>query len=144
MDVDPEIWGPFFWELLFNVAHKMLDKTRCAAAGNDFSTFFKLANRFIPCDGCREHYEDFLARCCEPLECGDIGQEFLFPLKNSVNRKLGKPELGRDIYLKRRENYPGCVDPRALEVFLRGVAERFADASDLQAWLRACRKIINL
>lgn len=144
MLIDPAIWGPVFWDMLFDAAHLAMDPTVREKHMDDFVAFFTKAQLFFPCIGCRKHYEAYLDQCCEPLSCADLGQEFLFPLKNSVNRKLGRPELSRETYITRRQEYPFRGNQDAVRRLLAGISEKFNEVPEVAAWVSTCEKLNGL
>ena len=103
--MDPKIWGAVFWNLLFDVAH-WAQKKNAMENDENVDFFFKNVENVLPCAACRRHYRQYLEMCCTIKQCSDIGLEFLFPLKNAVNRLLQKKEMSRDTYIAIRNNFP--------------------------------------
>ena len=109
----PDLWGPLLWGLLFDVAHyyRTISELRAQVA-----EFFLLLQDVVPCIECRQHCAHFMRYCGDNGLCpSDYGLFCMYPLKNAINRRLGKPELPVTVYLKRRQLFPICGSPNALE-----------------------------
>ena len=103
------VWGPVFWNLLFDIAHHFRGyNAENPLKDTELFDFFAGVKNILPCGKCRKHYEKFWLSVQDSQRkcCADIGLEFLFPLKNAVNRRLGSPELSCQAYLEKRSNFP--------------------------------------
>ena len=134
--MDPEIWGPVFWDLLFDIAHSNIPLTKAHLA-NKIKKFFNDTQYFLPCIGCRNHYCSYLKQCCSneiSSSCDDIGLYFLFPLKNSVNRRLEKKELPCEMYLERRKLFPVRGSLAAVQTLLAAIRRTLGASEALDSW----------
>lgn len=113
--MEAEIWGPMFWNLLFDVAHywSFLSNER---APETVHSFFKLTQFVLPCVTCRNHYSEYLDLCGDSLDrCRDIGLNFLYPLRCQVNFRLLKPNVTLKVYKTRRIHFPLTGNAYALQ-----------------------------
>ena len=102
----PDIWGPAMWNFLFDIAH-FYRGTPDADTRTSLEIFFEYLQYILPCAECRKHSRIFYAMNCSIPRCGeDYGLYMLYPLKNAVNRRLGKEELSIITYLERRVTMP--------------------------------------
>lgn len=103
--MDAQIWGPMFWDLLFDVAHFYKD-IEDSGDQADVAKFFNLTQYVLPCETCREHYREYLGTCGTDLtKCRDIGKEFLYPVKRQINFRLLKPNISLKTYTTRRHYF---------------------------------------
>ena len=49
--MDPELWGPPIWSLLFSISFRAK-----AEDISDISEILKLLEKLVPCPSCRAHY----------------------------------------------------------------------------------------
>lgn len=126
--INPEIWGPIFWNMLFDIAH-----ARIGTVDSNLIAFFTRATDYLPCIKCRIHYKSFIDNCCDlrrSPECTDLGLHFLYPLKNSINRKLNKAELPVSKYLEKRKWFPKTGNWKSIETLLISICnQEFAGAN---------------
>lgn len=149
--MDPEIWGPVFWDLLFDIAHHYYQRPEV----EHITKFFNDTQYFLPCGGCRDHYRSYLDQCFDrelSSSCEDMGLHFLFPLKNSVNRRLEKREISCQLYLERRRLFPVRGSVAAVRQLLDLIGEKVthelaetwcADALRLYAGIFDCREPVS-
>lgn len=97
--MDAQIWGPVFWNLLFDVAH--FYRGNYSELVGDF---FLKTKYVLPCETCRKHYDRFVGKDIQHRE--DIGLDILYPLRNEINFRLLKPTLPLKTYRTRREFFP--------------------------------------
>lgn len=141
--MDPKIWGAVVWNLLFDVAHwtqKKYAGNSLEATENDENVdfFFKNVENILPCAACRSHYRQYLEMCCSIKQCSDIGLEFLFPLKNAVNRLLQKKEMSRDTYIAIRNIFPIRSSGESVKNLLALLLD--LQSGDLQSTTQWCKK----
>jgi len=118
--MEAEIWGPMFWNLLFDVAHYYYfvrnQNKSFGTAPETVHSFFKLTKLVLPCVTCRNHYDEYLSLCGVELEdCQDIGLNFLYPLRCQVNFRLLKPNVTLKVYKTRRIHFPLTGNASALQ-----------------------------
>lgn len=105
------IWGESFWNLMFDIAHYYLTR-RNPLVNKQLIKFYELCAFVLPCHTCRKHYTKYTRNCdyfrkeTRKLSKTDIGLHFLFPLKNLINKRLGKIEMLCKTYIKKRKHFP--------------------------------------
>ena len=85
--MNPEIWGPKFWDLLFDVAfhYDYIERDVSKWHRNALKTFFRSVSWVLPCSHCREKYAEWYSR-----DTPEHSQYFqwLYNLRNKVNKRL--------------------------------------------------------
>lgn len=94
MNIPPQVWGPFFWNVIHIVAlgypteptytHKKAVKE-----------FFESLQVIVPCPKCRRHFADHLIKypITPHLDARTDLFKWTVVLHNAVNKALGKPEF---------------------------------------------------
>lgn len=100
--MEAEIWGPIFWNLLFDVAHYYMQHNNSTVVA-----FLQLTQFVLPCETCRKHYTEYLDYCGDEMKnCEDVGLNFLYPLRCRINFRLLKPNIPVKTYKTRRIHFP--------------------------------------
>ncbi len=114
------IWGESFWNLMFDIAHFYIN-CGCSLTKKKLLQFYEMCAFVLPCESCRKHYvkysrnSDYFNKQTCKLSKTDIGIHFLFPLKNAINRRLGKPEMQCKTYIEKRKLFPFLGSYKILE-----------------------------
>jgi hypothetical protein len=105
-NMKPDIWGPALWDVLFDVAHYYRG-TLDPNTREKLQIFFEYLQYILPCAECRNHSRIFYdMHHSLPLCKEDYGMYMLYPLRNAINRRLGKQDLPVRTYLERRAVIP--------------------------------------
>ena len=144
-----EIWGPMFWNLLFDVAH-FYRSANDNTVSKDVAYFFNLTQFVLPCENCRKHYSEFLLSCDKDLcRCPDIGREFLFPVKRQINFRLLKPNISLKTYETRRQHFTLSGNGYALEKLILLLQKKMLkkdvtmSKEKIDEWCAVTRKIVQ-
>lgn len=99
--VEPTIFGPHLWKSIHYIAIGAPKKFNNNDKQN-YKTFFKNLEYWLPCDICSEHYKKnkTLLNINDYLESNETLFEYTFLFHNIVNKMLGKRELKYDEALK--------------------------------------------
>lgn len=95
--MDPDVWGPPLWDLLFTVAFQSRDRARVV-------TLFGLLEKVIPCRACRRSYAQCLqCHAMSHIREGrpDSAAIWLWTIHDMVNQKLGKTAISFEKVKKR-------------------------------------------
>ena len=98
--MDPNIWGPKVWDVLFSCAFEM-PKERS-------HEFFTEMKHLIPCIHCLRSYVHFCTRL-DPMLCinedKDSAAKWLWTIHDMVNQKLNKPCIPFSTLVNRRKTF---------------------------------------
>lgn len=111
--MEPWIWGPDFWLLLFEILRA------CGAAHRDAVLCVLYLMRWVlPCVKCRAHLNQHYATM-DPASAPDL-IEWVWQLKNRVNESQGRPpSLTLPAFCRRLESTAQLLSPeRAWDLFL--------------------------
>ena len=100
VQLDPNVWGPPLWDLLFSLAFK----SRAPAA--DWQVLFGLLEKVIPCQQCRRSYSIYRKQVQVSNVRDDIPYSaalWLWTIHDMVNQKLGKICISYDKLEKRHK-----------------------------------------
>lgn len=89
--MDPDVWGPPLWDLLFTLCFKCPDDQACR---EDLKHVFHLLEKVIPCPHCRRSYVVYRkevkpASAIRP-DVPHSAAMWLWTIHDMVNQKLGK------------------------------------------------------
>ena len=90
ISIDPNVWGPMFWDILFYVAFHVDLKKHC----QDIHTLFHLLDVVLPCSHCRRSYAlnkkqvPFVSTIVKSRPTS--AAEWLWTIHDMVNQELGK------------------------------------------------------
>lgn len=113
LSLNPEYWGPKFWDVL-HLAAVGYSTTPTPAEKLGFRMFFDSLRYVLPCQKCRGSYETYLnTRGIQDsdLQSRDSLFRWVFELHNSVNLNLNKPENRRSLEDLQRQYYPLTILP---------------------------------
>lgn len=89
--MEPNIWGPIYWDLFHTTASACKTRKECLA----FQTIFPKMASTIKCPTCTQHITNFMARTTVESFLFRFEElsalRFTWSLHNSVNQSLGKP-----------------------------------------------------
>ena len=97
--LDPEVWGPFFWDMLFMIAFRAQKED-----ADKLHRLLQLLDYVIPCSDCRKSYMLFRQNEVQiPSSHQDElwAAKWLWVVHDYVNQKLNKPCITFEI-LRRR------------------------------------------
>ena len=103
LQMDPNVWGPPLWDLLFVIAFKSkLDST-------DMQHLFSLLEKVIPCQHCRRSYTLYRTQV-KPTTVirNDVSESaamWLWTIHDMVNQKLGKICISYEKLAKRHRSF---------------------------------------
>jgi hypothetical protein len=151
--MDPNIWGPPLWGLIFDICWNLEQKEgRCTASQKrDVEIFFNTLQHLLPCRYCRESYTKFLdrlnanrARAGPP--CGKGALLWAYNLKNLVNHKLKRKEYpSYEIVRRRMKTYTCSSNPTDLFDLLFIFAANFSSENEKKiATLKFIRTLPNI
>ena len=106
MDIklNPELWGPLFWNLLHGISIKFNTKYKIK-----YYYLIHILEYIIPCPKCKLHYISYLGN--NPVELKDLSKEFykkwFFNLHNDINKRLNKKRMTYKKFnkLSKEKNY---------------------------------------
>jgi len=113
LSLNPEYWGPKFWDVL-HLAAVGYSKSPTPAEKLGFRMFFDSLRYVLPCQKCRGSYENYLnTRGIQDsdLQSRDDLFRWVFELHNSVNLNLNKPMNQRSLEDLQRQYYPLAILP---------------------------------
>lgn len=121
----PAVWGPVLWRFLHSFAARVGKGPAVTRVDENREALWLLEHldTVIPCADCRKHWRRILLQRVPP---GLPTAEWMFAAHNSVNRRLGKPELTTipDVTVKPREawvNYVNVVKDSMARGTLEGI-----------------------
>ena len=83
---DPKIWGPVLWKFLHIMAHNYPEHPTPQTKASSRQFFFSLRH-LLPCEICRIHYSEFLAKRQPETDSAEALQEWLLSLHNEVSAR---------------------------------------------------------
>lgn len=113
LSLNPEYWGPKFWDVL-HLAAVGYSTNPTPAEKLGFRMFFDSLRYVLPCQKCRGSYESYLnARGIQDsdLQSRDSLFHWVFELHNSVNLNLNKPVNRRSLEDLQSQYYPLTILP---------------------------------
>ncbi len=97
MRFPPAVWGPIFWMTIHIVALGYSEKPSYSEK-KSAKEFYEGLQHLLPCPTCREHYREHLKN--NPITPSLDNRRDLFKwtvnIHNSVNKKLGKPQVSEE------------------------------------------------
>lgn len=111
--MDPQVWGPKLWRIMFDVAYRTEVKKRQDAQwclsenAHHVETFFHSLEDFLPCKNCRDSYTTYLKTMPPRVAHNDM-VTWIFELRNKVNDKLHVPvpcRISLEMFRKRLKSY---------------------------------------
>lgn len=82
--MDPNVWGPPLWDLLFTVSFRIGEEEVA-----DFTRLTRLMEYLLPCPSCRRSYTLFRKQISS-ANLSRSPSEWLWTIHDMVNQKLGK------------------------------------------------------
>lgn len=61
-DEDPAVWGPQFWNVMRKIAAQYPSSEPSASTRQAAKEFYQSLRELLPCQKCREHYQEFLEK----------------------------------------------------------------------------------
>ena len=114
VQMDPNVWGPPLWDLLFVIAFRSSDTDKMVQ-------LFGLMERVIPCQHCRRSYSVYMKQCrLSRIQADrpDSAAAWLWTMHDMVNQKLGKIAINFDMIKKRHASLmPLSNDLLAIDLF---------------------------
>lgn len=116
--MDPSIWGPPLWTMIFDVCWNLEVKTvngKCTSKQRrDVEIFFYSLKHVLPCRYCRDSYKKFLRSLSSHNRvgppCGRGALRWAYNLKNLVNRKLHRSDYPTyEVIRRRMKTYSSCT-----------------------------------
>ena len=122
LSLNPEYWGPKFWDVL-HLAAVGYSTTPTPAEKLGFRMFFDSLRYVLPCQKCRGSYETYLNTRGirdSDLQSRDSLFRWVFELHNSVNLNLDKPMNRRSLEDLQRQYYPLTILPGPIKPLSTG------------------------
>ena len=90
-NINPELWGPYFWETIHFVAHGYPEKPN-EIDKKVYTAFYKNMMRVLPCDKCTNSAQELFTemKIRDFLDSRDNLIKWTHLFHTSVNNKLGK------------------------------------------------------
>ena len=100
MQMDPNVWGPPLWDLLFTLAFRSADVKNIAE-------LFRLLEKVIPCQHCRRSYAVMMNQHKLTLitDAQDSAAVWLWTVHDMVNQKLGKVAINFEVLKKKHKSF---------------------------------------
>lgn len=103
---DPQKWGSHVWYILDLMVIR-LDPEDPDIVNHVLMQFISLSHT-IPCEACREHYNDFLQEHPVPTDSKLSLAKWIYECRSSVNAKLERPNITFDLYLEHLKRVFDC------------------------------------
>lgn len=106
--MDPNVWGPAVWDLLFYLAFHVDLKKHC----QKMQTLFHLLEVMLPCSDCRRHYAVYKKQV--PLVSNvkkddrESAAKWLWTIHDMVNQHLGKICIDYNKLVKKHKSFT-CI-----------------------------------
>lgn len=81
---DPKIWGPPFWTVIDTIANAYPINNPPTDVANATNMFFTTLKVLLPCEKCRQHYNDFLSSSPPPLTSRKELTDWVVKLRQSM------------------------------------------------------------
>lgn len=81
---DPKIWGPPFWKVIDTIAEAYPPNNASVELINATAMFFTTLKVLLPCEKCRQHYNDFVVAFPPPLSGKKELTDWIAKLKQSM------------------------------------------------------------
>lgn len=136
VQIDPNVWGPPLWDMLFTFTFKSKAKV------STFQTLFVLLDKIIPCQHCRRNYTIYRKQV-QPttfVRDGTSACQWLWTIHDMVNQKLGKICISFDALQKRHKSTMMLTNDFVI-VDLLAMMERSVSAAYIRQFARICMKL---
>lgn len=99
--MSPAVWGPIFWTTM-HIVSLGYSTNPTTKEQEGAVQFYESLQEVIPCPICRSHYKEFLTNMPvrEAVKNRTTLIQWVFNIHNEVNKKLNKPELSFEDYIK--------------------------------------------
>jgi hypothetical protein len=90
--IDPSIWGPNFWNVLYYIAYSC-PKVLGPLKQLQYYNFFKSLTVTLPCESCRLHYKQYFVSnsIYKVLRKKPVAlSSWVLKLHNTINARIGK------------------------------------------------------
>lgn len=100
--IDPNVWGPAFWDMLFTFAFRC-DPSLCK---DHFVALYRILGNVLPCHHCRKSYSNQLSKIDTTTitDEPESASNWLWRMHDIVNAKLGKICISYDKLLKKHSS----------------------------------------
>tara|TARA_B100001778_G_scaffold202950_1_gene167633 strand:- start:68 stop:673 length:606 start_codon:yes stop_codon:yes gene_type:complete len=106
--IDPNVWGPTFWDLLFYIAINYDNVTQ----HDNIMQLFSLLESVLPCSDCRRHYSLFKQQIppIQKIKKKDpsAASVWLWVIHDMVNQNIGKICISYEKLLKKHKSL-SCI-----------------------------------
>ena len=140
MQLPPEIWGPMFW-CCFHLVSLGYPESPTFAEKRAAKEFFASMVFLLPCPACRGHFREVLQVL--PVDTWLDNRrsltEWVWKLHNSVNARLGKPEISQAAFIARYSE----MASRGLPIPPSAPMAAATEAAEWAAWIRGSSTIIG-
>jgi len=89
--INPKYWGKSTWKCLSCMGLTYSNENK-----ENFKIFFEKLGSILPCEKCREHYNQFLPKLDSALENKETFIDWLLEIRNDINIKSSKKILTKD------------------------------------------------
>lgn len=105
--MDPNIWGPLVWNITFDVCWFLENNHNKVndIIWKSICIFFQCWKYLLPCKYCRNSYKHFLNQMNNFPPKGKGALMWGYQLKTLVNKKLNKPSIPYELFLRRMKTW---------------------------------------
>lgn len=102
--IDPNVWGPSLWDLLFYISFHADLSEHCA----DIQHLFQLLEVVLPCSNCRRHYALYRKEVPPTTRINkkqkESAAQWLWTIHDMVNQNLGKICIDYESLVKKHKS----------------------------------------
>ena len=110
--MDPDVWGPEMWNLLFSIAFECKDKKRKEKLFGD------VIQKFLPCEKCRINYQRYKKQISVKSMSEMQDGLWLWFIKDVGRRANGKSKIDFEQLQHRRKCFPTPITSRTILTLL--------------------------
>ena len=110
-NINPKIWGPYFWKTIHFVAHGYPENPNDVDK-KTYSTFYENMMKVLPCDKCNISSQELFKKSNIESSLNSKKEliKWAYDFHNSINNKLGKTSPKFDDYMTKFTNQTAGFD----------------------------------